>query len=84
MEMLLLIIEDLRYKQNSKSVNHNYSRQYVDVLCVYLSIWALMQENLSSGFVKNKGADQPAHQHLCYRFLESNISKLATSEISIF
>ena len=24
-------------------------------------IWALTRENLSSGFVNNKGADQPAH-----------------------
>ena len=49
----------------------------------------LMQENLSSGFAKNKAADQPAH--LCklistflIHFLERIISKLATGEISIF
>ena len=40
-------------------------------------------------FANNKGADQPAHPHslisaLVIRFFESIISKLATSEISIF
>ena len=40
-------------------------------------------------FANNKGADQPAHPHsrisaLVICFLESTISKLATSEISIF
>ena len=52
-------------------------------------IWALMQENLSLGFANNKGADQPAHLHslistFVIRLLESIISKLATSEISLF
>ena len=42
-----------------------------------------MRENLSSGFVKNKGADQPVHQRLCYSlFGKYRIS--ATGEISIF
>ena len=41
------------------------------------------------GFANNKGADQPAHTHslisaFVIRFLESTISKLAKSEISIF
>ena len=40
-------------------------------------------------FVKNKSADQPVHQHslisaFIIRLLESIISSLATSEISIF
>ena len=39
-------------------------------------------------FVNNTGADQPAHplsdQRLCYGYLESIISKLATSEMPIF
>ena len=40
-------------------------------------------------FANNKGADQPAHPRslisaFLIRFLESTISKLATSEISIF
>ena len=39
--------------------------------------------------MNNKGADQPAHSRslistFVLRFLESNISKLATGEISIF
>ena len=40
-------------------------------------------------FANNKGADQPAHPHRLFsafviRFLESIISQLAASEISIF
>ena len=40
-------------------------------------------------FVNNKGADQPAHSRslinaFVIRVLESTISKLATSEISVF
>ena len=52
-------------------------------------IWALTQENLSSLFANNKCADQPVHRRslisaLDIRFLESIISKLATTGISIF
>ena len=54
-------------------------------------LWALSQENLSSGakFANNTGADQPAHARspisaFGIRLLESIISRLATSEISIF
>ena len=41
------------------------------------------------GVANNTGTDQPAHPHslisaLVIRFLESNISKLAKREISIF
>ena len=41
------------------------------------------------GFANNKGADQPAHLRrlvsaFVIRFIESTISRLATSEISIF
>ena len=48
-----------------------------------------MRENLSSGCANNKGADQPALlRSLISAFviylLECIISKLATSEISIF
>ena len=50
------------------------------------TIWALMGENLSSGFANNKGAEQPAHPHslistFSIRLLESIISKLATSKV---
>ena len=46
----------------------------------------LRWENLSSGFVNNKGADQPAHLVNIFvnRSLECIISKLATSKSSIF
>ena len=48
-----------------------------------------MQETLSSVFENNKGADQPAHPRslisaFVIRLSESIISRLATSEISIF
>ena len=53
------------------------------------NIWASTQENLSSGFATNKGADQPAHpcrliSVFVIRFLKSIISKLASRKISIF
>ena len=48
-----------------------------------------MQENLSSRFGNNKGADPPAHPRslisaFVNRFLESIISKLALSNMSLF
>ena len=48
-----------------------------------------MRENLSSGLVNNKGADQPAHPCRLFstfviRPLESIIYKLATGEITVF
>ena len=51
--------------------------------------WTSTQENLSSGFANNKGADQPGHPYrlisaFVSHFLESIIYKLATSEIPIF
>ena len=50
---------------------------------------ASTRENLPSGFTKNKGADQPAHLRslisaFVIHWLESIISRLATSEITIF
>ena len=53
-------------------------------LCVFHD-WASLPENLSN----NKGPDQPALPHILIsaidiHFLESIISRLATSEISIF
>ena len=46
-------------------------------------IWAPTRENLSSGV--NKDAEQPAHMHaFVIRLLESILSKLGTSKISIF
>ena len=58
-------------------------------ITVFDMIWASMQENLSLGFVNNKGADQPAHMRrlistFVVHFLECIISKLATSEMSQF
>ena len=52
-------------------------------------IWASTRENLSSGCANNTDADQLAHPRrlisaFVIRFLERIISKLATSEISLF
>ena len=65
---------------------HSHS---VGFSCHSSFIWASTLENLSSRFANNKGADQPAH--LCrliraidFRLLESIISRVAMSEISIF
>ena len=52
--------------------------------------WASTQENLSSGFANNKGADQPMHLHslisaFVIRLLESSaIPNLATGKNSLF
>ena len=51
--------------------------------------WASTQENLSSVFANNKSADQPEHPHslisaFVIHLLEIIISRLTTSEISIF
>ena len=48
-----------------------------------------MRENLSSRFVNNKGADQPAHScrlisAFIIHFLKSFIPELVTGEISVF
>ena len=56
---------------------------------MYDVIWTSTQENLSSGFAENTGADQPAHPRslisaYVFRFLESTIFNLATRKISIF
>ena len=64
-----------------------YIYQVIHVI-MFLHSWASTQENLSSGFANNKGTDQPAHWHslisaFVIRLLESILSRLATSEISI-
>ena len=53
-----------------------------------LNIWALMRENLSTGFANNKGADQSAHpcrliSAFVIGFWECDINKHAKGEISI-
>ena len=58
-------------------------------LCAIIKVTfkcALRWENLSSGFVNNKGADQPAHLVNIFVIgsLECIMSKLATSKSSIF
>ena len=56
---------------------------------MHTPVWASTGENLSSGFVNNKGADQPVHPRrlisaFVIRFLESIISKHASRKISMF
>ena len=55
----------------------------------YEQRWASAQENLSSGFVNNKGADQPAHllsliSAFVIHYLKSIVVKLASRKISTF
>ena len=48
-------------------------------------IWAWKQENLSSGFANNKGADQHSQiSAFAFHFLKSIISTLTTNKILIF
>ena len=53
-----------------------------------VNIWASMQENLSSWFVNNKGADQPAQPHslICIFVVPSLESKTkpATCQVSLY
>ena len=58
------------------------------IIPLFFIIWALRRKNLSSRFATNKGTDQHAHPHslvaVFIHIFEIIISKLATSEISIF
>ena len=61
---------------------------FVILVCVWLINGPQREKTLSSVFVNNKDADQPAHlRSLISAFIihlfESSISKLATSKISI-
>ena len=63
-------------------INHN--RQYSTLL-----FGPRREKTCLRGFANNKGTDQPAHPRslisvFVFRFLESIIPNLATSEISIF
>ena len=56
---------------------------------LFLQSWVWTRENLSTMFANNKGTDQTAHvpsllSASVIRFLENIITKLATSEISVF
>ena len=56
---------------------------------MYYRVWASTRENLTSGVANNKGPDQPGHVRslisaVVIRLMENIISKLATSEISVF
>ena len=57
------------------------------MMLALMIIWASTRENLSSGGgggAINKGADQPLISTYVIRLLKKFLSRLATSEISIF
>ena len=81
--MLLMVSYVVHLRSDSRS--SEFMETHQGYIYIY-SIWALTQENLSSGCGNNKGAEQPVH--LCrlistfvIRLLESIISKVATHEI---
>ena len=87
----------LKYCRDEIYESHHEKKTLFDAqinLCIHTIfalciIWASAQENLSPGFANNKGADKPAHPHslnsaFVIRVLESIVSKLAKSEISLF
>ena len=62
---------------------------FFDGGCSYWHNWPRREKTYLRGFANNTGADQPAHpcsliSAFVIRFLESIISRLATSGISIF
>ena len=83
----------LRNKKNSFQIHTLIWRPVINFLstrCTIISIYGPRRDKTCLwGVANNKGADQPAHPRrlisaFVIRFLESIISKLATSEISIF
>ena len=79
----------LANSENIDEMLHNVVNSRFYSKSTYVTIWVSTQEKLSSGFMNNIGADQPAHPRrllsaFVIRVLESIIFKLVTSEISIF
>ena len=73
------------YAAHYDEKNQNFTLNFFLLYLTY-NVWASTQENL---FANNTGADQPAHPRslisaFVIHFLKSIISKLATSEISVF
>ena len=71
----------------------NKTKRHENDICLYLvskgTFGHRREKTCLRGFANNKGADQPAHPRrlisvFVIRFLLSIISRLATSEISIF
>ena len=46
-----------------------------------MSIWAWMQENMSSGFGNNKGADQPEHTHILISTYDNPLSEIVILDL---
>ena len=68
-------------------LSHNFCN--LQALKIHVRYWVSTRENLSSGCANNKGAHQPVHPRrlisaIVIRFLESIISKPASSEIPFF
>ena len=88
--MILQLISTWKNETSLKLINNEERKKKVGPIYprAYVIIWASSRENLSSGCANNKGADQPAHPRslisaLLVRCLESIVSRLAKSEISI-
>ena len=69
--------------------NFYYKKIKITAISMLIYKWASTLENLSSGFANNTGADQPAHPRrlisaFVIRLSRSIMSRIATSEISIF
>ena len=74
----------------TKTICRERNSNYFEIITCDLSIYGPRREKTClRGFGNNKDADQPAHLHslisaFVIHLLESIISRLATSEISIF
>ena len=83
---MLVKVESLNICAGCSIFHHNY--KYCLFNCNNI-IGPRREKSCLRGFANNKDADQPAHPRrlisaFVIRFLESSISKLATSEHSIF
>ena len=82
-------VRRLLYADSSDPSYSGPSRAYehISYLGPYNDNWASTRENLSSGFVNSKGADQPPHSRrlistFVIRFLENIIFKLTQININ--
>ena len=89
MENLIEGLADVPYLDSaieSRSIRHNVIKRLSNIPKI---IWARREKTCFRGFANNTGADQPAHPRslisaFVFRFLESIISRLATSENRMF
>ena len=73
---------------NKRNILAHISQAKLAITQNYIILMGLNARKLVFGVANNKGTKQPAHlqsdHHLCYSLIGKFISKLATSEISIF